>query len=241
MGKKILYITSSPRKDSHSTRTADIFVEAYQQAHPDDTVERLDLWTANLPAFDGTKVIGKYAAAFGKELPEGSEERSSWDEVVKIIAHFKSFDAYVLAVPMWNFGVNYLFKQYIDIIVQPSLTFSYGPSGPAGLVTGKPVVVVTAKGGVYPDKSPIDFHVRVHAHAPPHTHTHAHAPPHTHTMLTRVNRRRTWTSSSSSSASPRSLTSTWRASPTPPRPRPSRRPPPPLPAPSPPPGEPPCK
>ena len=35
MGKKILYITSSPRKDSHSTRTADIFVEAYQQAHPD--------------------------------------------------------------------------------------------------------------------------------------------------------------------------------------------------------------
>ncbi len=174
MGKKILYITSSPRKDSHSTRTADIFVEAYQQAHPDDTVERLDLWTANLPAFDGTKVIGKYAAAFGKELPEGSEERSSWDEVVKIIAHFKSFDAYVLAVPMWNFGVNYLFKQYIDVIVQPSLTFSYGPSGPAGLVTGKPVVVVTAKGGVYPDKSPIDFHVRVHA------------PPHTHTMLTRA-------------------------------------------------------
>ncbi len=169
MGKKILYITSSPRKDSHSTRTADIFVEAYQQAHPDDTVERLDLWTANLPAFDGTKVIGKYAAAFGKELPEGSEERSSWDEVVKIIAHFKSFDAYVLAVPMWNFGVNYLFKQYIDVIVQPSLTFSYGPSGPAGLVTGKPVVVVTAKGGVYPDKSPIDFHVRVR-----HTHTHTH-------------------------------------------------------------------
>lgn len=158
MGKKILYITSSPRKDSHSTHAADIFVEAYQQAHPDDTVERLDLWTANLPAFDGNKVTGKYAAAFGQELPEGSEARSSWDEVVKIVSHFKSFDAYVLAVPMWNFGVNYLFKQYLDIIVQPSLTFTYGPSGPAGLVTGKPVLVVTAKGGVYPDKSPIDFH-----------------------------------------------------------------------------------
>jgi FMN-dependent NADH-azoreductase len=182
MGKKILYVVASPRPDAHSTHTADVFLAAYQQAHPDSTVERLDLWSANLPAFDGTKVVGKYAAATGQTLAEGSAERTSWDEVVKIIEHFKSFDAYVLAVPMWNFGVSYIFKQYLDIIVQPSLTFSYGPSGPAGLVTGKPVLVVSAKGGVYPDNTPIDFHVRPSvsfAHA--HTHTHR---THTRTWLT---------------------------------------------------------
>jgi FMN-dependent NADH-azoreductase len=158
MGKKVLYIVSSPRKDAHSTTAADIFVETYQQAHPEDTIERLNLWDTPLPQFDGSKVAGKFATAFGQQL-EG-DVKTSWDEVVKITEHFKSFDKYILAVPLWNFGVPYIFKHYLDIIVQPNLTFSYGPSGPAGLVTGKPVVVVSAKGGVYGDKSPVDFHVR---------------------------------------------------------------------------------
>lgn len=51
---------------------------------------------------------------------------------------------------MWNFGVPYKLKHYIDVLVQPVLTFSFTPAeGYTGLVTGKPVVAVYARGGAY--------------------------------------------------------------------------------------------
>ena len=51
---------------------------------------------------------------------------------------------------MWNFGVPYIFKHYIDVLVQPSLTFSFDPqAGYQGLVTGKKAVAIYARGGAY--------------------------------------------------------------------------------------------
>jgi FMN-dependent NADH-azoreductase len=50
---------------------------------------------------------------------------------------------------MWNFGIPYKLKHYIDLLVQPGLTFSFSPAeGYKGLVTG-PAVVVYARGGAY--------------------------------------------------------------------------------------------
>ncbi len=63
---------------------------------------------------------------------------------------FTSADKYVLAVPMWNFGIPYRLKQYIDLIVQPGYTFSYSEDkGYEGLVVGKPLLAVYARGGEY--------------------------------------------------------------------------------------------
>ncbi|MEM8866270.1 MAG: NAD(P)H-dependent oxidoreductase, partial [Planctomycetota bacterium] len=63
---------------------------------------------------------------------------------------FKSADKYLISVPMWNFGIPYKLKHYIDVIAQPGQTFSFDPeSGYSGLVTGKPVAVVYARGGEY--------------------------------------------------------------------------------------------
>ncbi len=51
---------------------------------------------------------------------------------------------------MWNFGIPYKLKHYIDVIAQPGQTFSFSPeTGYTGLVTGKPVTVVYARGGAY--------------------------------------------------------------------------------------------
>ena len=101
------------------------------------------------------------------------EAEAAWQAVIKTINHFKGFDKYVLSSPMWNFGVPYRLKQYIDVIVQPSLTVSYSPEkGYAGLVVGKPLVLILARGGVYQAGNPcetFDFqeslsamHLRVH-------------------------------------------------------------------------------
>jgi FMN-dependent NADH-azoreductase len=43
-----------------------------------------------------------------------------------------------------------MLKKYIDILVQPGLTFTYSPAeGYKGLVTGKPALLVLARGGAY--------------------------------------------------------------------------------------------
>ncbi|MHC5103702.1 MAG: FMN-dependent NADH-azoreductase [Planctomycetota bacterium] len=150
--QKLLYIQASPRKErSKSTQVASAFLESYQKSHADDTVETLNIFEEDLPSFDGLKVQAKYTILHGKE--HTPEERQAWDAIEKIITHFKSADKYVLSLPMWNFSIPYRLKQYIDILVQPGYTFTFGENGYEGLVKDKPVFVVYARGGSFPEGS----------------------------------------------------------------------------------------
>lgn len=146
---KLLYIQASPQgKRSMSMTAADAFVEAYQEKNPRDQVLVLNVFQAAIPSFDGLTVEAKYAILHGK--PHTDEQMRVWKNVEQLIERFKSADKYVLAVPMWNFGIPYKLKQYIDVLVQPGYTFSYNPKeGYKGLVTGKPVLAVYARGGEY--------------------------------------------------------------------------------------------
>lgn len=150
---KLLYIQGSPREDrSHSRAVADAFIEAYLKAKPKDEIVTLDIFKMDLPAFDGLAIQAKYALLSGKN--HSQEELAAWKPVAETIDQFKSADKYVIAVPMWNFGIPYRLKQYIDIIVQPGHTFSFTPEeGYKGLVTGKPVLAIYARGGEYAEGS----------------------------------------------------------------------------------------
>jgi FMN-dependent NADH-azoreductase len=146
---QLLYIESSPRKErSASIKIARSFVDEYLKTHPGDTVDTIDLWSNELPPFDGDTIDAKYAILHG-EKPSDAQMRA-WKPVEILIDHFKSADRYLISLPMWNFGIPYKLKHYIDILVQPSYTFSYSPDeGYKGLVTGKPVTVIYARGGAY--------------------------------------------------------------------------------------------
>ena len=150
----LLYIKASPRGvRSHSLAVADAFVEAYRAAHPGDQVKVLDIFKADLPAFDGLAVQAKYTILHGQK--HAPEELQAWKAVEAVIAEFKAADKYVLAVPMWNFGIPYRLKQYLDLLIQPGYTFFFDPEkGYTGLVTGKPVFVAYARGGEYPEGTP---------------------------------------------------------------------------------------
>jgi FMN-dependent NADH-azoreductase len=150
---KLLHILASPRVESYSTRVASAFLDSYRQARPDDHVEVLDLFRADIPPFYAPQAKAKYAVMAGQKPRDEAE--AAWQSVVKTINHFKGFDKYVLSSPMWNFGVPYRLKQYIDVIVQPSLTFAYSPEkGYTGLVTGRPLMLILARGGVYQTGNP---------------------------------------------------------------------------------------
>jgi len=146
----ILYIQASPRgKLSHCIAVADAFVESYKQEHPDDEVVTLNVFYAPIPSFGGLAVQAKYTILHGKS--HSKEEKQIWKNIEEVIEQFTSADKYVLAVPMWNFGIPYRLKQYIDILVQPGYTFSYSKDkGYTGLVVGKPLLAVYARGGEYP-------------------------------------------------------------------------------------------
>ena len=146
---KLLYIQASPRAErSKSIAVGNAFVKTYQKAHPGDDVETLNVFKADLLAFDGLALQAKYTILHGKE--HSQEELSAWKAVEAVIEQFTSANKYVFAVPMWNFGIPYRLKQYIDIIVQPGYTFSFSPEeGYKGLVLGKPVFIAYARGGQY--------------------------------------------------------------------------------------------
>jgi FMN-dependent NADH-azoreductase len=146
----LLYIQASPRGErSYSIAAADAFVSAYKAANPKDEIMTINLFKKDLPAFDGLIVRAKYTILHG--LKHSNEELAAWREVEKVIDEFKAADKYVMAVPMWNFGIPYKLKHYLDVLIQPGYTFSYSPQeGYKGLVTGKPVFVAYSRGGAYP-------------------------------------------------------------------------------------------
>ena len=150
---RLLYIQASPRgKRSYCIAVADAFVKAYRQKHPDDEIVTLNVFDTVIPEFDGLAVQAKYTILHGKQ--HSKEELQAWKEVEKVIEQFISANKYVLAVPMWNFSIPYRLKQYIDLLVQPGYTFSYSEdTGYQGLVVGKPMLVVYARGGEYPAES----------------------------------------------------------------------------------------
>lgn len=146
---KVLYIKASPREHrSYSVRVADTFIRHYKNNNPDDQIVQLDLFQTRIPEFNGLALQAKYSIMSG--LDPSPDEKAAWESVEKVIHEFKSADKYVFAVPMWNFSIPYRLKHYLDVIVQPSYTFSYSPdTGYTGLVTGKPAIIFYARGGAY--------------------------------------------------------------------------------------------
>jgi FMN-dependent NADH-azoreductase len=151
----LLHIVASPRGESYSTRLAKAFLEAYRQARPQDRVETLDLFRADIPPFSAPAAKAKYSVSAGQ--PPRDEAEAAWKPVIETINHFKRFDRYVVSSPMWNFGIPYRLKQYIDVIVQPSLTVAFSPDkGYTGLVAGRPMMLLLARGGIYQSGNPLE-------------------------------------------------------------------------------------
>lgn len=147
---KLLYIKASPRgADSKSAAIADAYLDAYLQKNPGAEIDLLDLSTETLPEFDGNKAAAKMAVITGQD--HDGAQKTAWDEICAISGRFASADIYVFAVPMWNGGIPYKLKQYIDIVHQPGLTFGLDPEkGYFGLLNGKKAVLVLTSGAYGP-------------------------------------------------------------------------------------------
>ena len=146
---KVLHIECSPRKGrSHSINVANEFLSAYRVKNPRVEIESLNVWDMDLPDFNGAMLEAKYAVISGESATK--DQANSWAQVQALFDHFNQFDIYVLSVPMWNFGIPYRLKQYIDVITQPGMAWSYSPEESyKGLLKDKSAVVIYSSGDSY--------------------------------------------------------------------------------------------
>jgi FMN-dependent NADH-azoreductase len=151
----ILQIKSSARgAASHSSAIADDLVERLRVDNPDATLTRRDLNATPHPVLDEA-ALGALFAPAANRTPEQAA-RVALDDA--LIAEIKAADVVVVGVPMYNFAVPAQLKNWIDAITRAGTTFRYTEKGPEGLLKGKTLYAVLARGGKYRD-TPADSQV----------------------------------------------------------------------------------
>ncbi|MBS4220925.1 FMN-dependent NADH-azoreductase [Bacillus sp. FJAT-49711] len=145
----VLYIKVNPKSDeqSRSSMLANHFIEEYKRHHPEDTVEKLDLYKADIPFLDVDvfSAWGKFAAH--EELTETEMIKAL--RMDELTSQFLEADKLIFATPFWNLSYPPMLKAYIDTICIAGKTFHYTENGPVGLVPEKPLLLIEARGGIY--------------------------------------------------------------------------------------------
>ena len=112
-----LHVIATPRGLASNTgRVSTALLEDPDDHYDDLRVRTLDLFKADLPSVAGRNIESKYKL-IRQVLDDSAKDGGGVKEAIE---QFLATDVYLLTVPMWNFGVPYALKYYIDAIVQPS-------------------------------------------------------------------------------------------------------------------------
>ena len=112
-----------------------------------------DLAREPLPHIDDDFV----AATRSPNGPQTERQRALLAQSDALVDELFAADVIVIAAPMINFTIPSTLKSWIDHVARAGRTFSYSEKGPQGLVTGKQVILVAARGGVYAAGNTLDF------------------------------------------------------------------------------------
>jgi FMN-dependent NADH-azoreductase len=153
----LLHIESSPRKTrSASLDVARTYLEAWRDAHPDHRIDVLDLWSVEMPEFDGDALNAKYADLSG--TPLSAAQQQAWAGIRHLAQRLHDADTLLFSVPLWNFSIPYKLKHFIDVVSQRNILFSFDESGSHGLLEGKKAVLIYARGLDYSVQSSTPAH-----------------------------------------------------------------------------------
>jgi FMN-dependent NADH-azoreductase len=134
---RLLHVEASPRNGrSRSASVARRLISGMSGFQ----TERLALFETELPDLDGPIIEGRYALIANEQV-DGAV-RADWDAIRQLAEHFLSFDMWIFSVPMWNFGIPYRLKQYIDLLTQPGMTFSVVDGQGMGHAAGRTAILI---------------------------------------------------------------------------------------------------
>jgi FMN-dependent NADH-azoreductase len=121
---------------------------AWRAAHPDGTVTYRDLGADPLPHLDA-------AAATARRVPPDQHtpaQAASWALAQTLVGEIKQADTILLGLPVYNFGAPSTVKAWVDHVIAPGL--SVDPATHEGLLGGRDLVVLAARGGGYAPGTP---------------------------------------------------------------------------------------
>lgn len=149
---KLLHLDSSILGEGSASRqlSADI-VAKYNADHAVVAVAYRDLAAEPVPHLSGAL----FAAANGADIKIEGELQRDIALSDELLSEFLAADVVVIGLGLYNFTVPSQLKAWVDRVVVRGKTFSYGETGPQGLLGGKKVVLAVARGGFYGPQSPM--------------------------------------------------------------------------------------
>lgn len=145
---KLLHIQASPSAPSHSREIAEAFIARYRERHPSAAIELADVWQLDLPAFDADMIAAKFAVLRSQQATDA--QRRHWARAVALAEAFNAADHYIINLPMWNLGLPYRLKHYIDLVTLPGQNWAWSrDSGYRPLLSGKRAVLVYSSASDY--------------------------------------------------------------------------------------------
>jgi len=142
----LLQIDSSPRLDDSVTRALTArFVQLWCAREPGGVVIRRDIGLSPPPHPDEFTLT---AVALPEDVRDPRQQAAAALSD-RMLEELEAADVVLIGAPMYNFSVTSGLKAWFDLVSRPGRTFRYGPNGQEGLLSGKKVVAITARGGFY--------------------------------------------------------------------------------------------
>ncbi len=150
----LLKVDVSPRgPQSISRKLSALFLEQWQQIHPEQMVIERDIATTELPFME----LPWIAANGSKSSTRTTEQAALLKLSDRLIGELQEADHYLIATPMYNYGIPAKLKAYVDHVVRAGITFKMNPDGSyTGLLVGKSATVIIASAGDYLPGAPTE-------------------------------------------------------------------------------------
>jgi FMN-dependent NADH-azoreductase len=147
----LLHIDSSIRTEESVSRALTARAAGvWRAAHPGATVTYRDLGAEPIPHLD---TVGGLARLIPPDQHTPAQA-ASWKLSQELVAEIKEADTILLGLPLYNFGAPSSVKAWVDHIVADGL--SVNEETQEGLLGGRNLVVIAARGGGYAPGTPRD-------------------------------------------------------------------------------------
>ena len=149
MTPHLLHIDSSIQGErSISRRLTARAAAGWRAVHPGGTVSYRDLGADPLPHLDAAGGLARLVAP-GEHTPA---QAASWALSTELVDELRRADTILLGLPVYNFGAPSTIKAWVDHVIAPGL--SLDPATHEGLLGGRDLVVLAARGGGYGPGTP---------------------------------------------------------------------------------------
>jgi len=144
----LLRLDASIRHDGSASRAlADIVESSWRETAEDSPRVHREIGTTPLPSDAWALTL---AAGATPEEHRTREQQDALGLAGVLVDELAAADAYLFAVPLYNYGVSQHFKTYADLVIaEARMTPGLTP-----VTAGRPGVLVTVQGGNYSPGSP---------------------------------------------------------------------------------------